>query len=68
LSSTPPSTCRRRAPTATTGSPAGGRDGWLSTPGRLLVVYDQAGCLWSARLWWELCAEWPASRHLSSKD
>ena len=29
---------------------------WGVTPGRLLVVYDQAGCLWSARLWWELRA------------
>jgi thiosulfate/3-mercaptopyruvate sulfurtransferase len=29
---------------------------WGVAPGRPLVVYDQAGCLWSARLWWELRA------------
>lgn len=29
---------------------------WGAAPGRLIVVYDQAGCLWAARLWWELRA------------
>lgn len=29
---------------------------WGAAPGRLVVVYGQAGCLWAARLWWELRA------------
>ncbi len=29
---------------------------WGAAPGRPVVVYDQAGCLWAARLWWELRA------------
>lgn len=29
---------------------------WGAAPGRLVVVYDRASCLWAARLWWELRA------------